>query len=212
MADEVLVERANAKINLGLKVLGPRPDGYHDICSIAQSLDLADVLHLRPSAATRLTCTEPALSTGADNLVLRAAELFNARLGTAPQRFDIHLEKCIPVGAGLGGGSADAAAVLRALNRFHGRPFARAELQSLGSCLGSDIPFLIEGGTALMRGRGERLEPLVWRGDVHYVLACPAIEISTAWAYRHVAPHLTPESPYLNFVDSFSDLLGILVV
>lgn len=201
---DLLVERAWSKINLGLKVLGQREDGYHDIRSIVQSVDLADTLYFRPAATTYLTCSDPTLSTGADNLVLRTVELFNARLGQAPRDLHIHLEKKIPVGAGLGGGSADAAAVLRALNSMYGKPFAAAQLGAMAACLGSDVPFQVLGGTALMSGRGERLEPLEWKGEVFYVLGYPEVEVSSAWAYQHVEVGLTPASPYLKFIDSLS--------
>ena len=201
--DEIaLVEKACSKINLGLKVLRRREDGFHEISSIAQSVDLADTLHFRRAPAPRLTCTDPALPLGSENLALRAAALFNARLSQAPQNWHIHLEKKIPVGAGLGGGSADAAAVLRGLNRLNGNPFAAVELHALAAQLGSDVPFQLGGGTALMQGRGERLEGLAWRGEVFYVLVYPAVEVSSAWAYGHVGVGLTPKSPYLRFVNS----------
>lgn len=199
-----LVEKAWAKINLGLKVRWRRADGYHELCTIMQAVDLADVLWIEPAAQTRLTCTDPELSTGPDNLVLRAVEVFNCRLSGAPCRVRLHLEKHIPMGAGLGGGSADAAAALRGLNRLCGAPFSAAVLRELAGLLGSDAPFLISGGTALARGRGEQLEPLHWEGDFYYVLACPEVAVSTVWAYSQVQPGLTPSSPYLNFVSSLS--------
>ena len=202
MDEVLLVEKACCKVNLGLKVLRRREDGYHEISSIVQSVDLADTLHFRAAAAPRLTCTDPTLPIGADNLVLRAAALFNSRLPQPPQAWHIHLEKQIPVGAGLGGGSADAAAVLRGLNRLNGKPFETAELNTLAAQLGSDVPFQILGGTALMQGRGESLKGLEWRGEVFYVLVYPDVAVSSAWAYRHVGVGLTPESPYLKFVDS----------
>ncbi len=199
-----MVEKAYAKINLGLKVLNRRVDGYHEIRSIVQSVDLADALHFRQSDENRLTCTNTELSTEKDNLVIRAMELFNARLAGTPRAFHVHLEKIIPLGAGLGGGSADAAAALRGLNRLYKMPFSVDALREMAACLGSDIPFLIQGGTALMRGRGEIVEPLQWEGETVYLLVYPGIEVKTAWAYRKVKAGLTPESPYLNFVISLS--------
>lgn len=198
------VEKAYAKINLGLKVLGRRPDGYHEILSVAQCVDLADVLYFESASSDQLTCSLDSLSTGPDNLVYRAVDAFRARLDRPPQSFRIHLEKNIPIGAGLGGGSADAAAVLRALNRFYDQPFSNADLRQIAATLGSDIPFLVEGGTALMRGRGEMLEALIWEGSVFYVLAYPEVEISTAWAYGQLGPILTENSPYFNFIVSLS--------
>lgn len=203
--ERLLVEKAYAKINLGLKVLGRRPDGYHEILSVAQCVDLADVLYFEPAAADQLTCSLAGLSTGPDNLVRRAVNALRARLSRPPQSFRIHLEKNIPIGAGLGGGSADAAAALRALNRFYDQPFSNAGLRQIAATLGSDIPFLVEGGTALMRGRGEILEKLHWEGAVFYVLAYPGIELSTAWAYNQLGSILTENSPYFKFISSLSD-------
>ena len=108
------------------------------------------------------------------------------------------------MGAGLGGGSADAAAVLRALNRFHGEPFSNQALREIAATIGSDIPFLVTGGTALMQGRGEILKPQGWAGAVYYVLVYPQIEIVTEWAYGHLGPVLTENTPYLRFSDSLS--------
>ena len=161
----LLVEKAYAKINLGLKVLGRRPDGYHEILSVAQCVDLADVLYFEAALSDQLTCSLDSLSTEPDNLVRRAVDAFRARLDRPVQSLHIHLEKNIPIGAGLGGGSADAAAALRALNHFYDQPFSNADLRQIAATLGSDIPFLVEGGTALMRGRGEILEALSWEGS-----------------------------------------------
>ena len=202
MLNGSLTERAYAKINLGLKVLGRRPDGYHDILSLAQCVDLADVLYIAPAATDELTCTADHLSTGPDNLVRRALEAFRVHQPVAPLR--IHLKKNIPIGAGLGGGSADAAAMLRALNRICNKPLSMDKLRALGAALGSDIPFLIEGGTALMRGRGEILEPQQWAGAAHYVLVYPKVAIGTAWAYGQFGPFLTENTPYLRFISSLS--------
>ena len=202
--ESLLVEKAYAKINLGLKVVGRRPDGYHDILSVAQCVDLADVLYFELASSDQLTCSLDSLSTGADNLVCRAVDAFHARLDRPAQSFRVHLAKNIPTGAGLGGGSADAAAALRALNRFYGQPFSNADLRQISAPLGSDIPFLVGGGTALMRGRGEILERLSWKGAVFYVLAYPEVEIRTAWAYDQLGPILTEDSPYFNFIFSLS--------
>ena len=202
-----LVEKAYAKINLGLKVLSRRPDGYHEILSVAQCVDLADVLYFEPTSSDQLTCNLDSLSTGPDNLVCRAVDVFRARLDSSAQSFHIHLEKNIPIGAGLGGGSADAAAVLRALNRFYDQPFSNAGLRQIAATLGSDIPFLVEGGTALMRGRGEIVEDLSWEGSVFYVLVYPEVEVSTAWAYKQLSqfgPILTENTPYFSFIISLS--------
>ena len=205
VAAAVLTETAYAKINLGLKVLAKRTDGFHEIRSILQNVSVADTLHFHPATTFRMSCSDSALSTGQDNLVCRAAELFadavDRREGGLS--YHIHLEKRIPMGAGLGGGSADAAAVLRGLNRLAGQPLDHSQLQRLGAELGSDIPFALVGGTGLVRGRGEILEPLQWVGlPCHYALVYPGHEVSTAWAYGQVESGLTEASPYLTFIDS----------
>ncbi len=200
----LLVEKAYAKINLGLKVLGCRPDGYHEILSVAQCVDLVDVLYFESASSDQLTCNLDSLLTGPNNLVCRAVDAFHTRLDRPAQSFHIHLKKNIPIGAGLGGGSADAAAALRALNRFYDQPFSNADLRQIAATLGSDIPFLVEGGTALLRGRGEILEDLSWEGAVFYVLAYPEIEVGTAWAYNQLGSILTENTPYFSFVVSLS--------
>jgi 4-diphosphocytidyl-2-C-methyl-D-erythritol kinase len=141
---------------------------------------------------------------GPENLVLRAAALFKTQLAAPSPSYHLHLEKHIPVGAGLGGGSADAAATLRGLNRLCGQPLGREALAQLAGQLGSDVPFLLWGGTALAQGRGEVLTPLAWEGEAYYVLVYPGVGVSTAWAYGRVGPALTPSSPYLTFITSLS--------
>ncbi len=198
-----LSEPAWAKINLGLKVLGPRPDGYHDICSIFQTVDLADVLHFRQGPVNRLSCTDPSLPTNENNLAMTALQLFQTEVAGIDS-FEIHLEKNIPVGAGLGGGSADAAAVLRAMNRCSRERLSAAALQTLAQQLGSDVPFLINGGCAVVRGRGELISPVSATGNITFVLVYPGFEISSAWAYSRLQGSLTVNTPYLNFIDSLS--------
>ena len=214
-ASAVLTEKAYAKINLGLKVLAKRADGFHEICSIFQNVSLADTLQFRPAPIFGMSCSDASLSTGSDNLVTRAAALFAEAVAgrdAMASTYHIHLEKRIPVGAGLGGGSADAAAVLRGLNHLAGEPFDHVYLQGMGAELGSDIPFALVGGTSLVRGRGEILEPLQWaRPPCYYALVYPGLEVSTAWAYGQVPPQapetqalgrLTEASSYLRFIDS----------
>ncbi len=217
MMESEWTERAGAKINLGLKILGKRSDGYHDILSVVQGIDLADTLHFEFAQHSSMTCTSPDIPCNRDNLVVRALALFSRRAPVPCKPLAVHLEKRIPVGAGLGGGSADAAATLRALNALHDYPFDTEGLRALAAELGSDIPFLIEGGTAVMRGRGEVLQPLDWLGDVCYVLVYPDVAVSTAWAYGHVDFTLTDQNPYTTFIDYLSggcidcwELMGVL--
>jgi len=208
MAGPTHVEVACAKLNLGLKVLGRRPDGFHDIVSVFQTVSLVDVLHFCRGSEAELSCTDPALSCGSDNLVQRARAAFYraAKDQSTGAAVRLHLDKRIPMGAGLGGGSADAAAALRGLNRLSANPLSNTELLELGAGLGSDVPFALTGGTALVGGRGERLEPLVWEGPIYsYVLVYPGVEVSTAWAYGQCRPGLTDSSAYLKFTNSVRD-------
>lgn len=176
---------ARAKINLYLEILGSRPDGYSEVAMVLQSIHLADRLQLkcRPHGI-HLTCDRPEVPTDARNLAYRAAELLQKECHSAAG-VEIHIEKHIPVAAGLAGGSADAAAVLVGLNQLWGLGLTVGELQSLAARLGSDIPFCIQGGTQLATGRGEVLEPLAdWEG-IPVLLAKPKhLGVSTAWAYQ----------------------------
>lgn len=202
------VEVAWAKLNLGLKILDRRPDGYHNIASVFQTVSLVDVLHFHLGGEGALTCTDPVLSCGPDNLVQRAVAAFRHATGDQPwlAAVGIHLDKRIPLGAGLGGGSADAAAVLRGLNRLSSEPLNGDSLLELGAGLGSDVPFSLTGGTALVGGRGERLEPLVWEGPTYsFVLVYPGFEVSTAWAFGQHRPGLTDFSVYHSFITSVRD-------
>jgi len=178
-------EKAPAKINLGLKILGKREDGYHTIQSLFQTVGLSDELRLSPSNETALSCTDPRIPTRTDNLVLKADELFRKHTGLK-ENIHFHLKKRIPVGAGLGGGSSDAAAALRGLRRFYGAEISDAVLRDYASELGSDIPFLINGGTAVVEGRGEMISEMEWTFDFTYVLVYPGFSVSTTWAYRNL--------------------------
>ena len=155
-----MTEVAWAKINLGIAVHGKRQDGYHEISTCMQTVDLMDELNVRPAPVARLTCSDPDLSVGADNLVRRAMQLFRAQVREV-EPLHLHLIKRIPMGAGLGGGSADAAATLRLLNRISGLPCGADDLRALAARLGSDIPFLVQGGTVVARGRGEQLRSVL---------------------------------------------------
>ncbi len=211
---------ARAKINLYLEILGSRPDGYSEVAMILQSITLADRVHLqRRPHGILLICDHPEVPADARNLAYRAAELLQ-RECRAELGVEIHLEKQIPVAAGLAGGSADAAAVLVGLNQLWGLGLTVGELQSLAARLGSDIPFCVQGGTQLATGRGEVLQPLAdWEG-IPLLLAKPRhLGVSTAWAYqafraRHAAasPSGAPSRPTLPQVLAAlerRDLLGL---
>ena len=173
---------APAKVNLTLEVLRRRPDGYHDICSVMQALTLADRLVATPAAGLTLECSVSALA-GPENLVWRAAELLRRETG-ARDGARLWLEKRIPVAAGLGGGSSDAASALLALNALWRLGLSRADLRSLGARLGSDVPFFLgESACALAEGRGERLTPLPALPGREVVLAGVPVAVSTAAVY-----------------------------
>jgi 4-diphosphocytidyl-2-C-methyl-D-erythritol kinase len=178
---------APAKINLHLEVLGLRPDGYHELAMVMQSLDLGDRLRLRSTADARLSlqCDVPELPLGNDNLIVRAAARMRERAGLPELGAAITLEKRIPIGAGLAGGSSDAAATLVGLNELWGLGFEAATLQELAAELGSDVPYCLVGGTQLCFGRGERLEAAAVAPPALGVLLLkdPGASVSTPWAY-----------------------------
>ena len=172
--------RAHAKLNLTLDVLGRRPDGYHDLRMIMQSIGLADVLTLEENGAGELQVSTNLhfLPNNEKNLAAQAALRWEAR-GQAPRGLDIAIEKHVPVCAGMAGGSSDAAAVLRALNAMEGEPLSPAELARIGERVGSDVPYCVIGGAALAEGRGEVLTPLPPLPQCWVVLCKPEFSIST---------------------------------
>jgi 4-diphosphocytidyl-2-C-methyl-D-erythritol kinase len=184
--------RALAKINLGLRVLGKRPDGYHELRTVFQTISLADGIDIAytPGAKTAVELDD-ALGIP-DNLVERAAWLTMDAM-RAGGRVEIRLKKHIPMGAGLGGGSSDAAAVLLALPALAGRPLEVPRLCELGQQLGSDVPFFLLGGAAAGIGRGTELFPLPDAAARHGILVAPGIHVDTAQAYRDLSPRLTTE-------------------
>jgi 4-diphosphocytidyl-2-C-methyl-D-erythritol kinase len=201
---------AYAKINLGLKILGRRPDGYHDILSILQTVDLCDGLTFEevPEGRIEILPSDPAIPSGEENLIHRAVTALREASGCG-RGVRIRLEKVIPAGAGLGGGSADAAATLKALNRAWGLRIPRGRILEMASRIGSDVVFLVSGGTAVVSGRGERIRPVPWNAEIHYVLIQPPFRVSTRWAYEEASAHLglglTEPSKYINFVTSLTD-------
>ena len=179
---------APAKINLFLEVNGKRPDGYHEITTVMQSVSLADRLTLERTEGKgiQLSCTDPRLSCGKENLIVRAAEAFFTLTG---ERFGLRitLEKKIPMQAGMGGGSADAAATLLALASFSEKKPSDEELLSLAASLGADVPFCLTRGTRLCTGIGEKMIPVPSMPDCFLVAAIRAGDaVSTAEAYRRI--------------------------
>lgn len=176
-----------AKVNLTLDVRERLPNGYHLVQSVMQQISMADevIVQMDGEEGIRLECTDPAIPCDQRNLAWRAAEQFYTRLGEPP-RAHITLRKGIPVQAGLGGGSSNAATTLRALNILHGQPFSMRELQSLAALIGSDVPFFLLGGTALVEGLGDVVSPLPVPASYPMVIAVPSVGISTAWAYQRI--------------------------
>jgi len=184
--------RAYAKINLFLDVLGKRSDGYHDIISVMQTLDLHDELRIEPVASgVELTCNDKTLPTDESNLVVRAANALINECNIS-HGFKVHLHKRIPMGAGLAGGSADCAATLTGINKLCGLNLSQQTLLKIGSTLGADVPFCLTGGTALTEGIGEKITPLAPLPDCFIVVACPGIHVSTAQIFQKVRPAVRP--------------------
>jgi 4-diphosphocytidyl-2-C-methyl-D-erythritol kinase len=187
---------APAKINLFLQVTGKRPDGYHELFTLMSPLRLADEVLLKPfNSGIRISCSDPSIPTDDSNLAYRAAEVLNSqvskRRGIVPLGVDITIEKRIPVGAGLGGGSSDAASVLYGLNKYYGFPFSREELMQMGLEIGADVPFFIFGEPALATGIGEYLVPYPNLVAYFVLLLYPGIHVSTAEVYKNLDLGLT---------------------
>jgi 4-diphosphocytidyl-2-C-methyl-D-erythritol kinase len=178
------------KVNLLLNILGKRPDGFHELETVMHPVNLCDQLALsRSGSGVRLTCSDPTLPADSTNLVYRAATAFleQARISDGVR---IHLEKKIPVAAGLGGGSANAATTLVGLNEIFGSALKPAQLQSLAASIGSDVPFFLQPTPALATGRGEKVQSLdafAAMEGAFFLLVRPGFGIPTAWAYQQLA-------------------------
>jgi 4-diphosphocytidyl-2-C-methyl-D-erythritol kinase len=180
---------AYAKINLTLAVLGKRADGYHDLSSVMQTISLHDTLRLTPNRSGQITIhsDNPELNTP-DNLALRAVMALREAVGDASLGVEIELLKAIPSPGGLGGGSSDAASVLLALNALWDALLPHERLTELAATLGSDVPYFLSGGTALIAGRGERVAELLDAPPLWLVLVRPPVAVSTAAVYRALSP------------------------
>jgi 4-diphosphocytidyl-2-C-methyl-D-erythritol kinase len=200
--------RVPAKVNLHLEVLARRPDGFHELQTLLQSIDLYDELTASPAEDGCYELTvEPEGAVGADqdNLVSRAARELWRHLGARPGA-RVTLRKRIPVGGGLGGGSADAAAALLLFDALWGAGIDRGELNRIASLLGSDVPFFLDGGFALGLGRGEQVHGLADLDELGVVLVVPDIEISTAEVYGRLDLRLTSPAQRANVMDLTADL------
>ena len=178
----MIEERGFGKINIGLQILGKRPDGYHEIDTVFQSIGLYDRIQLEESPSFQLTCSHPDLPCDTSNLAYKAYQAVCDYTG----RHDgvhIHIDKQIPLAAGLAGGSTDCAAVLRGLNRLWALGLSSIELERLGAALGADVPFCVHGGTWRGRGVGDKLEPLPALPEWPVLVLHPHVPVRTQEAY-----------------------------
>lgn len=183
-----LYEGAFAKLNLTLDVLGKREDGYHDLKSVMQTISIRDDIEIDVGTGKPwvLECDKDGIPTDERNLAWKAAKVYLDAMGKDPDGLAIRITKRIPSGAGMGGGSADAAAVLRALNRHYGEPLSILALAELGAQVGSDVPFCTLCGTAMVEGRGERLRKLPDMPDCVFVVCKPDFSVSTPELYKKI--------------------------
>ena len=200
MSAEKINVPAFAKLNLGLRVHGRRPDGYHEISTVFQTVTLRDTLSFQAAAdgSLKLVCSDPSIPADDSNLILRAAKALRERFGVG-WGARVELEKMIPAGGGLGGGSADAAVTLAALTTLWEIEAGAGELADIGARLGADVPFFLTGGTALGTGTGTDIRPLEDAPKMHLVIVAPGVQVSTAEAYGALgAPALTKVEPLVN--------------
>jgi 4-diphosphocytidyl-2-C-methyl-D-erythritol kinase len=174
-----------AKINWYLRILGKRPDGYHELCTLFQTISLHDTLHFAESDVLELTCDDPTVPIDDRNLVIKAAKALHEASGNKPGA-SIHLEKLIPSPGGLGGGSSNAAVALIGLTRLWQMDIKPALLDRIAACIGSDVPFFLFGGTAIGSGRGEVVEPVEDIMEPGMLVATPDVAVSTAVAYGRI--------------------------
>ena len=192
-----LYEGAFAKLNLTLDVLGKREDGYHNIKSIMQTISIRDDVEIDVGTGEpwTLECSQEGIPTDERNLAWKAAKVYCDGLKKDPNGLTIRITKRIPSGAGMGGGSADAAAVLRALNRHYGSPLSILALAELGAQVGSDVPFCVLCGTAMCEGRGELLRKLPDMPDCVFVECKPEFSVSTPELYKKIDQVAIPRHP-----------------
>lgn len=192
-----LYEGAFAKLNLTLDVLGKRDDGYHDLKSVMQTISIRDDIEIDVDTGKPwcLKCDREDVPTDSRNLAWKAARVYLDAMGKEPDGLEIRITKRIPAQAGMGGGSADAAAVLRALNRHYGEPLSIGALAELGAQVGSDVPFCTLCGTAVVEGRGERLRKLPDMPDCVFVVCKPDFSASTPELYRKLDERVIAKRP-----------------
>jgi 4-diphosphocytidyl-2-C-methyl-D-erythritol kinase len=202
-----------AKINLFLKVVEKRPDGYHDIITLLSPISLFDTVVLNfHQPTTSVECPHPSVPDGERNLAYRAASLFFDAV-SIDDGVAVFIDKVIPVAAGLGGGSSNAAAVLLGLNQHYGSPLDAGQLNEIAIKVGADVPFFLLKGAAFARGIGDRLEAYEGFSRRSVVLVCPPYEVSTAWVYKNLNLALTnceKSFKYRYFQEDLSKVIDLL--
>lgn len=199
-------EKAFAKLNLYLGIHGLREDGYHELETVFQAIDLCDLvaLSVHHQGGISLRCNLPYLPTDSRNLAVKAAEVFFRTAGMENPGLNINIKKTIPVGAGMAGGSTDAACVLRLLNRAFGMPLCDKKLAEAALSLGADVPFCLKGGTALAKGVGEKLQPLAPMPACFFVVGKPGFSVATKDAFQ-----LYDQQPARNYPASTALMEGL---
>lgn len=199
-----LYEGAYAKLNLTLDVLGKREDGFHDIKSVMQAISVRDDIEIDVGTGKPwcLKCDKESIPTDERNLAWKAAQVYLDAMGKDPEGLEIRITKRIPEQAGMAGGSADAAAVLRALNRHYGEPLSIGALAELGAQVGSDVPFCTICGTAMVEGRGEKLRRLPDIPDCLFVICKPEFSVSTPELFAKLDEKSIPKHPNNQMMES----------
>jgi len=211
---KIICEKAWAKVNLTLDVLGKREDGFHDLKSVMQTVSLCDDIEIIVGTGRpwELVCDQQGIPCDERNLAWKAADVFCRTVGVDPNGLCIRIEKRIPSGAGMGGGSADAAAVLRGLNRHFGEPMTIWQLADLGAQVGSDVPFCVAGGTIMCEGRGEKLRKLPDMPKCILLGCKPEFSVSTPALYKkldEVGMEIHPDNDAMEASIAAGDIRGI---
>ncbi len=198
-----MIYKSHAKVNIGLQIIGDRDDGYHNIHTIFQELNFHDTVHLsKKDHGCVLTSNNKNFPTDESNTCLKAMAIVKENfkhLGGV----SIHVEKNIPQGAGLGGGSSNAAAVIQGVNELYACNFSDEEMKDMAKAVGADVPFFLKGGTQLGEGIGEQLTPIDYKNPHTFLLVIPPISISTSWAYMSLKKPLEGRPEKANFPDLF---------
>ena len=198
------VLRSPAKVNLGLWVTGKRADGYHDIVTVCHTVDFHDRIFIKRSHSLKIKTSSPLIPEGEENIVYKALKRFEEWTGVSPE-VEVFIEKNIPAGAGLGGGSSNAAVVLKEVNSMYGEILSEKELSELASTIGADVPFFLKGGLAVAEGIGDKLRFLDKKIEREIFIIYPAVHVSTKEIYSKVTPDILTKKEDLHIIDSLLD-------